>query len=123
MTVTDLNKDGKLDLIVTNGGGITILLGKGNGTFAAPLHYALSAYTRAVVADFNGDGKLDVAVGAQGQVVDIFLGDGTGKLLTPPASFRVGGLPSGIVTADFTGDKKTDIGVAIGSEVVTLLHQ
>lgn len=63
--------------------------------------------------------------------VDVFLGDGTGKLLTPLTRFEVGGPVVGIVWADFNGDKKPDLTVLVSSAansltavfLVTLLHQ
>jgi hypothetical protein len=132
MTVFDLNKDGKRDLLITSGLQLTVLLGKGDGTFQPPVQYALpsSAGTRAISGDFNRDGKLDVAVGDSSGMVDIFFGDGTGKLLTPPSRFEAGGAPAGIATADFNKDGKPDLAVSLGTPfstvngfVVTLLHQ
>lgn len=129
LTVTDLNKDGKRDLIVTTGGSAVVLLGKGNGTFAAPAQFVLSslATTQAVVADFNGDGHLDVAVGVSNGVntpaVDVLYGNGLGKLGAPNV-FRTGTAVSGIAEADFNLDHKPDIAVSVnGGVVVTLLHQ
>ena len=127
ITVADLNKDGIPDLIISSCCVLSVMIGKGNGSFNSPVNYGLAGTTAAVVADFNGDGNPDVAVGVGGGLVDVFLGNGLGKLLTPPAVFRVGG-PRGpvvvdLVTADFNGDKKPDLAVDIGGAVVTLLHQ
>jgi hypothetical protein len=68
-------KDAPEDLIMVDEGfgqlGITVLLGNGDGTFQSPIATTLpSTPTAAVVEDFNGDGKADVAVtlfGGSGQ--------------------------------------------------------
>jgi len=64
------------------------------------------------VADFNGDGRLDVAVGSEGSDdVTIFLGDGRGGLRRS-GSFRV-------VLADLDGDGRADA-VTANSESHTI---
>jgi hypothetical protein len=74
------------------------------------------------IADFNGDGKLDVAVADGGSnTVTILLGDGTGALVSD-AVFQVGSGPSSLVTADFDGDGKADLAVASkGDGSITIL--
>ena len=63
----DFNNDGKLDLAIANFGDntITLLLGNGDGTFTqtggSPYAVGKGPYQIAA-ADFNGDGKLDLAV-------------------------------------------------------------
>ena len=56
----DLNADGNLDLVVASG-QVCIVLGDGNGGFAAPTNYG-SPYDRVAIGDFNNDGKSDLAL-------------------------------------------------------------
>jgi membrane-bound lytic murein transglycosylase B len=74
----DFNNDGKLDLAIANNGDgtITLLLGNGDGTFtqasSSPYAVGLGPYQLAA-ADFNGDGKLDLAVTNELNAVSILL--------------------------------------------------
>ena len=59
----DLNGDGKLD-IVTASGTLSLLLGAGDGTFAAKVEYAAGSGSVAL-GDLNGDGRLDIVAGTR----------------------------------------------------------
>ncbi len=70
VTTGDFNADGKLDLAMTNGetegrasDDAVILLGKGNGTFVPGPRLACGKTPMGIAsADYNNDGKQDMAV-------------------------------------------------------------
>ena len=116
----DFNGDGKIDIAVTlqssGGGHIGVLLGNGNGTFQSLIKSSTAAGPTSLVAyDFNGDGKLDLAVGSEGNTftgntVCVLLGKGNGTF-QPPVQYTVGVEPTTVVAADFNGDGKEDLAV------------
>ncbi len=60
VAVADVNGDGRLDLITANN-NVSVLLGKGDGTFQAEQRFAVGSVPFSVaVADVNGDGRLDL---------------------------------------------------------------
>jgi hypothetical protein len=86
--VGDLNGDGTLDLALVNtlsaegNSNVVVRLGHGDGTFGSGVSYLVgTASWAASIADFNGDGKGDVAV-ANGvnTSVSILFGNGDGTL-------------------------------------------
>ena len=66
------------------------------------------------VADFNGDGKQDLAVlNGNGNTISIFLGNGDGTFQTPTTSYPVAnGFPVAIAVGDVNNDGKLDLVVA-----------
>ncbi len=104
-----------LDLAVANttDNTISIFLGNGDGTFAAPTTVAVGNGPVAMVAgDFNIDGKTDLAVVNQTDAtVEILLGNGDGTF-TAGQTFPVGVGATSIVSADFNNDGFADLVVA-----------
>src|SRR5260370_30592038 len=120
----DLNGDGKLDVVTLDyGSNLNVMLGKGDGTFQAPITLNIAAsnfFPEAIaVGDFTGGNLLDVAVWATNATtgnmeVHIFLGNGTGSLTysatySAPSSGNFNPGPNSIVAADVNGDGKLDL--------------
>jgi hypothetical protein len=116
----DFNGDGKLDLAVAcNGandvaGSISILLGNGDGTFQTHTDYTpptpFPSVDAMAMGDFNGDGKLDVALAddANGGFLFILLGNGDGTFQF--MNSFVGNVSyHGMLTADVNGDGILDL--------------
>ncbi len=108
---------------------VSVLLGEGDGTFQPFKPYPTGANPSSIVAaDFNGDGKLDLAVtstplgSSAGNVVSLLLGNGDGTFGTHPTLFGAGYLSYSAVVGDFNGDGAADLAVANGgSNTVSLL--
>jgi hypothetical protein len=91
-----------------------VLLGNGDGTFAAPTKYTVTtaAGTSASVAaaDFNADGKLDLVTNLTSGFA-VFFGNGNGTF--GAQNNRTGGSSHhSLVVGDFNGDGKVDVATA-----------
>jgi hypothetical protein len=116
--VGDFNRDGILDLVVANhdSNNVSVLFGKGDGTFAAAVNYAAGIGPSAVaVADVNSDGVLDLMVANMtSRSVSVLLGNGDGTFQAA-IDYPAGGALSSVAVADFNGDGKPDLAVANAS--------
>jgi len=114
VSLGDFNGDQIPDIVVTNGGASQEIVfpGKGDGTYGAPkTSTGVSGPACAVSGDFNGDGKLDLAVSCYADApnqheVYILLGNGDGTFQTPIAGFPGNGP---LAAADVNGDGKLDL--------------
>lgn len=130
VAVADLNHDNKADIVVTNSGTdqVSVLLGKGDGTFQAPATFTVRSGPRpndgyapsyVVIDDFNGDGNPDLVVTSPNtSTAAILLGDGKGNL-AKPTNLLVAAAPSAVVTGDYNHDGHRDF-ITVGNTSGTL---
>jgi hypothetical protein len=123
----DFTGDGNLDLAIADEGSttLTILKGKGDGTFtqvtgepAVPLSSNLVG-----MADFNGDGILDLAYSTPPNTITLFLGDGNGKFQPGVSGTVAQGQFTGGTVGDFYGRGRFDLAIANSSDSFYIFRQ
>lgn len=109
----DFDGDGNVDIATANtlGGSVSILLGNGDGTFAAQQEVPVSGLPRGLaVLDVDGDGDVDVATaGRTTGLITVLLNDGTG-VFGNPTTFGTGSATEWALAAgDMTNDGILDL--------------
>jgi hypothetical protein len=154
VNIADLNDDGKQDVLAVSSNGafntdgdleskLQAFLGNGDGTFGAPATVTTTAsitvpqspYSNSpcALADFNKDGKLDLACpGADANAnpqLAIALGNGDGTFATPTilgltggTGYTQGGIEAGIASADFNGDGNLDLALIVDNSYSGILY-
>jgi hypothetical protein len=130
LALGDFNGDGIPDLAAPDSatGVVAIFLGKGDGTFQPAMNASTgqgSTPLAIAVADFNGDGKLDLAVALGNQAaVAILLGNGDGTFQPPRIVSTAGSAlyyPVALTVGDFNHDGRLDIATANNSVGASLM--
>lgn len=118
VVVADLADDSRPAMIGidgSSGSSVVVLKNLGNGKYGPPTYYPVTGGLAGIaVGDFNGDGKLDVAVaiGVYGGTSKVAILRGKGDTtLEKPVYYPVPVAPNSIVVADFNNDNRPDIAV------------
>jgi len=125
---SDFNSDGKVDIAVATynpPSSISVLFGDGTGGFSSSVNLALGFMGGAATitsADFNGDGKADLAsVNGGTYQMSVLMGNGTGGF-SSPVNYSASNTLSSIIHADFNGDGKADLASTLNNSAVIYMN-
>lgn len=124
----DLDGDGNVDIVSANvlSQDVSVLLGRGDGTFAAQVRYPAGGQARSVaIGDVDKDGDLDLAIGLQsgGSTLAVMLNDGAGSFSTPQLHGSPPETPNTIILAHLDGDADLDAAMVCGSSGEVLVFR
>ena len=125
----DMNGDGTLDILTCDAfdDTVSVLLGNGDGTFQTPIATPVafpgaSGPTGIDSADFNGDGRVDVAISLNSGEAAVLLGLGDGTLADATPYDLGGGIGQEVVAIDLDGDGDDDLMVRTPTNLTVRLN-
>ena len=130
VAIADLNGDGRNDVVMststyanTNDNSILVFFQNGSGGLNPPIVYSIGANGNSIaIADFNGDGWKDIAVGKRGAGIRVFWNDGSGGF-TNFTDYTTGN-SYWICAGDFNNDGRSDLaGIGWNSGQVDVFTQ
>ena len=123
--VEDFNRDGEMDLVVTNSGDNTLsyFKGRGDGTFKDQIIMKTGEDPICVVtADFNNNGYLDLAVlNYRDQTINIYFNSRFGNFKKTKITLKPGKIPINMESGDFNRDGISDLAVTMRYHKVMIL--
>lgn len=129
LVATDVNGDGRPDLVVANAGDGTVSVRLADparpGYFQSALVLATPGRVPLDVAvgDLNGDGRMDIVAAASGANSVLVFTQTTTGTFNPPVTYAVGGDPQAVTVADLDGNGFADLAVATTANTVSVLLQ
>ncbi len=125
IVIMDVDVDGYLDLVITNGtdNTVSIMLNDGSGGYSSATTLATGSYPSSIVAgDFDNQNGMDfVVTNYSDNDIRVFTNNGSGTFST--ADYAAGSGAVDAVVADFDGDGYLDIAVhnrSAGNEQIFL---
>ena len=124
LTLADHDGDGDLDLYSapqgsSGTGGVSYFVNQGDGTFGPVSIFESSDQPQDVaVADFNRDGRMDMAVPNRGTGTGVIHPQGVAAAFEAPPTYPTFNAPDSVVTADFDGDGDLDVASSVPTSKV-----
>lgn len=112
--IADVNHDGFGDVVLSTATGIKFMLGSSSGQLTSGTSLAIGPFIALVLADFNNDGAMDVAVAGSSaslspaSFVSVYLGNTSGGF-SAPTVYGIGNGPVSLIAGDFYGTGRIDL--------------